>query len=358
MNKPRRIYFAISIFLSVIVFWGTSCSGASDVQDPDTENSNIQTTPQQTQENNDLPTRNPEMVSITPTEIMMQADATDSVEEIQPVSVESLTGTVMPEITMTPTKTQTQTRTPTRTKVPTKTRVPSNTPTNTRIPATPVPQDAPVRIFIPASFSKVTAPLKLLVAVVPGSGGNVHMRLTGENDRIILQKKWIFPFANGRRTTIDEEFDLQISGVAESARLTIYTLDDYGRVIALSSEDILLISIGDTDLVEATNIMDAFTIRSPYPEKNIHHGVVEVSGITRTRVASTIFMELVDQNGTIVGSYASDDVIEPSLEYQIIDIDIPYQIKSPKWVRLIMHHMDTRTGKDVAIASMVLKLYP
>ncbi len=147
----------------------------------------------------------------------------------------------------TPSNTPTASKTPTRTKAPTKTRVPTRTPKPTAIPPTPIPQDNPVRIFNPASYSKITTPLNLLAAVIPGSGGNVHMQLTGENDRKILEKTWIFHYANGRRTTIDESFDITVSGVAEAARLTIFTLDENGRIIALSSEDILLLSIGQAD---------------------------------------------------------------------------------------------------------------
>jgi len=353
-----RKSFAISLFLLLLLFVIPSCSSGPAVED---NNSTYLETLESTQTGHEEESQTPRTQLATPlplTETYSLLKPSPGSEELTLVLDGDLLSTDIPEVTITPTKTQTKTRTPTRTKLPTKTRVPSKTPTNTKIPSTPVPQDAPVRIFIPASYSKITTPMTLLAAVIPGSGGNVHMRLTGENGRIILQKDWIFPYANGRRTTIDEVFDLQISGVAESAQLSIYTLDDYGRIIALSSEDILLISIGDTDLVEANNIMDAFTIRSPNPEKNIRHGIVEVRGITRSRQASTVYMELVDQTGVIVGSYVHPEVIQPSLEYQIINCDIPYQVKAPKWVRLIMHQIDIRTGRDVAIASMVLKVSP
>jgi hypothetical protein len=263
-----------------------------------------------------------------------------------------------PSKTSTPTKKPTRTRIPTRTRVPTNTRVPTKTPTETRIPPTPVPQDAPVRIYIPASHSIINSPFQILAAVIPGAEGNVHMQLTGENGKKLLEKTWRFAYANGRRTTIDEEFSVKISGVSEAARLSIYTLDGFGRIISLTSADILLISIGEPDLAEAQNLMEAFTLRSPYPESNIHHGIVEVRGITKTRTACALYFELVDQSGNIVGSYASPVVLQPSLVYQSISIDLPYQVKGPTLVRLIMHQVDVRNGIDLAVSSEVLKLYP
>ncbi len=268
-------------------------------------------------------------------------------------------GSATPEPpTKTSTKTSTKTKYPTRTKAPTKTRAPTKTPTETKIPPTPVPQDNPIRIFIPSSYSKVANPFHLLAAVIPGAGGNVHMRLTGDGGRTILEKKWIYPNANGRRTTIEEDYQVSIHGVAEAALLTIYTLDNYGRIIALSSEELVLISIGETDIMESTNLSEPFTIRAPYPETSIHHGMLEVRGITRVRTASTIYLELVDQERKIVGSYVFPEVIQPSLEYQTMDVDIPYQVRGSTWVRLIMHQIDIRNGNDIGVSSLLVKLYP
>lgn len=257
-----------------------------------------------------------------------------------------------------PSKTSTPTPKPTRTKKPTFTKVPSKTPTSTRIPPTPIPQDAPIRIYVPASNSIITSPLQLAAGVVPGSGGNVYLRLTGEKGQTILEKSWVFAYANGKRTTIDEQFPFKIAGLSEAARLTIFTRDSYGRTIALSSEDVLLISIGETDLAEAQNLMSAFTIRSPYPESSIHHGLVEVRGITKTRSTCAVYFELVDVDGKVVGSYTSPDVVQPSLEYQDVKIDVPYKVSKGTSIRLIMHQIDVKNGMDLAVSSLLLRVYP
>ena len=254
----------------------------------------------------------PESIS-TATAISIATDTPTVEADNTGLSIGSISGTA---IALTPSKTSTATKKPTRTKAPTNTRMPTRTPTSTRIPPTPDPQDAPIRIYNPASDSKIVSPFQLFVAAIPGADGNVHMRLTGENGSILSEKTWIFPYANGRRTTIDEEVSVDISGLAEAARLTIFTLDKYGRMIALTSEDLLFISIGETELMEAQNLMAPFTIRSPYPETVIRRGIVQLRGITRTRTASALFYELIDQKGNIVGSYASPDVLQPSLEFQ------------------------------------------
>jgi hypothetical protein len=184
------------------------------------------------------------------------------------------------------------------------------------------------------------------------------MRLTGDGGRNILEKKWVFQNAKGRRITIDEEYQLMINGVAEAALLTIYTLDEYGRIVALSSENILLISIGETDLTESPNLSEPFSIRVPYPETSSHNGILQVRGVARTRTASTIFMELVDKDGRIVGSYVFPEILQPALEYQTLEADIPYQVSGFRSVRLIMHQIDIRSGNDIGVSSLLIKLYP
>ncbi len=346
--SERRAYFALMYIIFFLI--AASCTDASD-------------------QNNNSPILT-EIVqgSLTP----IQYSLISSTQEAAVIPIASS----IPEITLsgletsptstiviinqspTPSKTYTPTKIPSRTKAPTKTRVPTRTPKPTAIPPTPVPQDNPVRIFNPASYSKITSPFNLLVAVIPGSGGNVHMQLTGENNRLILEKSWIFHYANGRRTTIDEDFDITISGVAEAGRLSIYTLDENGRIMALSSEDILLLSIGEGDLAVALDLLEPFPLRAPYPGNSIRNGIVEIRGITRTRTASTIYFELVDQTGKVVGSYVSQNAIQPSLEYQTLNVDLPYKVSKATWVRLIMHQVDIRNGKDVAVSSIILKLYP
>jgi hypothetical protein len=85
---------------------------------------------------------------------------------------------------------------------------------------------------------------------------------------------------------------------------------------------------------------------------------VEVRGITKTRTACVLYFELIDQNGKMVGSYASPELLQPSLEYQTISVDLPYQVNGPTQVRLIMHQIDVRNGTDVGVSSEILKLFP
>ncbi|MBA4421257.1 MAG: hypothetical protein C0391_08925 [Anaerolinea sp.] len=273
-----------------------------------------------------------------------------------PTGLPTFTPQSSPEAADTAPPTSTVTHEPAATQ--TRTLLPSATKKPTKAPPTRVPQDAMIRIFQPATDSKVVSPLHLLAAVVPGDRGNVHLRVIGENGRVIVEKDWWFSYANNRRTTIDQKFDIQVEGVAESARVYLYTLDAQGRIESLASEDILLLSIGETNLAEAVNLLEPFQIASPIRETYIHHGVVKVYAIMRARSASLVSLELIDLKGVVVGSVLLPEILYPYLEYQVLDVTIPYQVRSGTWVRLTLRQLDPESKTDLAVSSLVIKVYP
>ena len=88
---------------------------------------------------------------------------------------------------------------------------------------TPVPNDALIKIYAPSSGSMVTNPLRVLASVSPGAGGNVSLRLTSETGRIVASLDWIFNTVGGKIITIDQNFPITVDGVAEAARMQIFT---------------------------------------------------------------------------------------------------------------------------------------
>lgn len=291
-----------------------------------------------------------------------KANPTDSIRILSTFTDTPFVPTILPTLTPQSSQETANTATSTATFEPTATQarivLPSATKKPTKAPPTPVPQDAKIRIFQPATDSKVVSPLHLLAAVVPGDRGNVHLRVISENGRVIVEKDWLFSYANNRRTTIDQKFDIQVEGVAEAARVYLYTLDAQGRTVSLASEDILLLSIGETNLAEAVNLLEPFQIASPIRETYIHHGVVKVYAIMRARTASLVSLEVVDLKGGVVGSVLLPEILYPSLDYRVLDVSIPYQVRSGTWVRLTLRQLDPESKTDLAVSSLVIKVYP
>lgn len=260
----------------------------------------------------------------------------------------------------TPTPSKTPTRTPSITKSPTitKTPRPTATPTIAGPTDTPAPQDASFRIFSPASFSRLVSPIHLVMAVIPGANGKVEAVITGERGEIIYENKWIFPNAEGRRTTISEDIPFTLETLSESAHIEVFTYDEYDRLTALQTADVVLIAVGKNDLNEPDNLLDPFALLRPYPDQMVKKGNLIVNGMTRCRVDCDLYVEAVDSTGKVLGEYAWPEVVQASVYYQNIYTEIPITVKRNTMVRVILHQRDAITGKDIAVSSMLVTLMP
>lgn len=295
-------------------------------------------------------------VTATPTAML-----SPTLESTQQAAIASLTAYAKTQ-SSTPTdaisKVPSVTRKPSSTPKPTRTKIPSKTPTPPGPTSTPAPQDAPIRIFSPSSFSRLISPIKLVMSVIPGTKGNIYLQLLGEKSQLIYERKWTFPYANGRRTTISDEIEFTIPSVSESAHLKVFTYDEYGRLMSLASEDFILLSIGKDDQAEPENLTDPFALVRPYPEQIIKNNKIIINGMTRCRIDCRLLFEIVDNSGKSLYEMEQQDVIQASLDYQSIYYEIPIKVNSPTWVRLILHQQDIFTMEDIAVSSMVIKLTP
>lgn len=184
------------------------------------------------------------------------------------------------------------------------------------------------------------------------------MLLTGEDGRIILEKTWEFPFADGRRTSISEEIAFTLPGLSEAARLTVFTRDEFGRLASLNTEDILLITVGKEDLAEPDNLDDPFTMVRPFPMQNIRNSQVIFNGAIRCRKDCRLKFEVVDSKGNQIAELFPNDIYQAGLNFLPIEYAMPYKVNSPTWVRLVMHQVDLFTGDDMAVSSMIVRIYP
>lgn len=247
---------------------------------------------------------------------------------------------------------------PSKTPRPSATPRPSKTPTRMGPTATAAPQDAPIRIYSPASFSRLISPVTLVMSVIPGSGGNIYLQVTGENLEVLYERKWILPYSAGHRTTINEEFEFSIPVLSEAARIQVYTLDEYGRFNSLATEDVVLLSVGQNDLAEADNLLDPFALLRPYPDQIIKHGNLVINGMTRCRIDCRLYIEVVDMDGNRLSAVEQQNILQASLVYQPIYYEIPVKVTRTTNARVILHQQDLFTREDIAISSVLVQITP
>lgn len=281
-----------------------------------------------------------------------------------PSSTDTLTETVTETLTDTPGPSPTATRTATRTRRPsltstiTLTRTPSQTSTVTN---TPTPPFAMLRLERPGPMSKVVSPIQIVAMISPGDDGYVYFQLIGEDNRIISQGYRDYRESVGRTFMMDPPLlPFDISAAVEAARLVLFTRDNYERLKALSSTDILLMSVGDPEIYPFTELQSPYIIRYPSKGRTIQGGKLPIIGLARPVNGNPVIIELIDQQGQKVGG-GEINIPTPSgdLSHTPFDLTVPYTVAGETPVRLTLRQeSDGNIPGTVALFSMEIVLEP
>lgn len=240
---------------------------------------------------------------------------------------------------------------------PTSTPTPRRTPTPT-ITTPPSPPLAALRILRPGALSRVVSPIFLEASVIAGADGVVRVELVGEDGRTLYRQVLRYGMPAGARFVITASVEFEIPLVAETGRLQVSTEDSAGRPIALSSVELVLLSVGSNELNPAPPPLEPFNLLKPQPGQVISGGVVEVGGLVRPVSKEPIVLELIDNQGAVI---SSRQILAPPTENGSaapLTATIPYQVKAATPVRLVIRQPDSRIPGDAAISSILLTLTP
>ncbi|GAP15574.1 hypothetical protein LARV_03365 [Longilinea arvoryzae] len=261
--------------------------------------------------------------------------------------------TATPQATVPPAEILPPTDGPTPTKTPWRRRTPTITPT-------PQPPEAVMFIHRPGLFSKVKSPLTINASAMTGADGMVWVELIGEDGRDLFQTRLNFSAYTGRSISIAPEITFELQAPAELARLVISTRDQFNRISALTSTDLILIQMGDDQIFQSGYSRAAYIVRAPLEGQVISGGVLQVTALVRPVNENPLILELVDEQGNVVGS-TSLDLVFPTgdLSHTPFDVAIPYTVSQQTDARLVLRQESTgRIPGTVALTSLELTLQP
>jgi hypothetical protein len=274
--------------------------------------------------------------------------------------------TARSKITSTPRKTKTQESSPTPRKTATQkpsptlqntaTQEPSPTPT----PGTPSPNEIPfaaIQIIKPGPLSKVTSPVELHAFLVPGAGGRMRVEMIGEDGRLLYREIFIFG-SDGAQTNLFADMEYEIGGVAETARVQVSVDDRYGRMMSLSSVEVILLAVGSEDLNPTGDYLEKIVIQEPSPKALIQGGKLIVSGLARTATDKPLLIELIDTAGVVVGSRLAGVAPSPEGGHGLFAAEVLYQVSSPTWVRLTVSERGSRIPGTTHLSSIEILISP
>ena len=240
----------------------------------------------------------------------------------------------------------TATAAPTTTSTPTPLPSISLTPTIDVVMGTPEPMTLPdplpqaeIQIINPGRLSRVRSPFKLHIFLAPALSDkeelNYQVSLYGDDGRLLIQET--FSWEDGASASSHHILDMnfEISKSAETSRLEISSLDEYGRITAITTTDLILLSEGEVEIKAIQDLFDNLVIQQPIPSTLIQGDILIIQGVTRFAPDDQLIVELINREGGQVGS-GIIPVLQESLGhgYRAFEGEIPYQVGSSSWIRV------------------------
>jgi hypothetical protein len=258
------------------------------------------------------------------------------------------------ETTLTPTTTDT----PSGTVTPT----PTQAPLDEELAEDPsIPFDIPyadIQFIKPGALSKVVSPIDLHVFLLPGDTGRAQVELFGEDGRLMYRKLFILSSNGDTQTNLRVDIDYEIKGVAETAVLVVSVDDAYGRIQSRSSQELILLSLGDSDINPPGDLLEPILIQEPIPKVMVQGGSVVVSGLVRTASNQPLLIELITTDGRVIGNRLAGVAPGPTGIHRLFAADVPYNVVSPTWVRVTVSEWNYRLGGPGQLTSVEVLLTP
>ncbi len=268
--------------------------------------------------------------------------------------VERSTATPQATASLTPQPSLTPTRTPAG---------PSATPYTLPPPptSTPTPEilNAGIEIRNLGAFSKVTSPLHIYAYLKPGAGGKVRVELIGEDERVLVRNIKVMDFVPvGAWAVMSLDLDFEIAATAEAAWLKISVDDEFGRTVAMNSVPLILLTVGEADIVPPMDVLAPIIIREPTRRTLIQGGSLIVSGLARPGGENLLLVRLITAEGREVGMrLAGVDAPAPG-KYGEFVVEVPYNIVDPTKVLVIVTEGANSLSDVIHLSSIEVMLSP
>ena len=228
-------------------------------------------------------------------------------------------------------------------------------PTPTALPEIPI---AGIQIFKPGDLSKVASPIEVSAYLRPGAGGQVTIELFGEDGRLLVRQIRVYDVTPGARVNLYEEVPFQISAAAEVGRLVLSMADGAGRLIAVNSIDLILLSMGDSDINPSDALLDFIYIQQPKLKTLVQGGSVLVSGLARPFIDQSLVVHLIAEDGRVVGQRLVAVGERAANGYGEFGVEVSYNVWRLTPVRLTIYEVGSPISPYRYLSSLELVLGP
>ncbi len=222
----------------------------------------------------------------------------------------------------------------------------------------PVSQ-AIIQFHSPGPLSKVTSPFTVYAYLKPGKGGQVEITLYGEDWRVLVRQIKPLPYTNRQGfATLYVSIPFEIPGTAEAAWLSLAVMDEFGRTTAVNSVPLILLSIGQSDIILPADNLSPIVIQQPLPLTLIQGRSVIASGLARLGGDTYLMLELITQDGRIVGKRVTDVQPVEGSGMGSFTVDLPYEVAEVTPALLVVWQGKGSIANVIYLSSVEVLLSP
>lgn len=223
-----------------------------------------------------------------------------------------------------------------------------------------------IAILRPGQYSRLISPIRLIASFSNPEDTHAFITLYGEDGRTLAERKFeILPYDDPVNGNVITDLEFTIEGLNEVGRLEFKVYDTFGRLRALNSVNLILLSGETSDRNYAPEDGERLLQQIPFPgQTEIEGGTLFLSGLVRLIPTAEsippepLVVHLVDQSGGIVAEGRAPVILTGSDFIGQYVAEIPYQVGGPTPVLLTLSVLEGLMQDPAYVKTFPLTLLP
>jgi hypothetical protein len=224
----------------------------------------------------------------------------------------------------------------------------------------PVNESVPEAILIlePGPGSRLVSPIRVAGVADSTFEQNLVVRILLDDGSQVALTPTTIQSELGQRGDFEVEVPFSISGERQAFIQVFSSSPRDGGITHLASTGVLLADTGPTDIRPGEDHPERIQINNLVPGDSLSGGVAHVEGFALASFEQTLVVEILDENGSVVGSQPlivdSPEMGQPGP----FKIDVAYSVAGPGPGRVVVRDPSPAFAGDVHLASVEVALNP
>lgn len=214
-----------------------------------------------------------------------------------------------------------------------------------------------IQLLSPGPLSKVISPISIYGYTLTSLSKNGRVDLIGEDGRLLASKQ-LFPVSEFKWAFFNLDLSYKNISNAELGRISVSTLDAYGRENAVYSIHLFLLSEGTNIVYPSGNLDERCIVESPQKNQTISGGSFIIHGEFKAFNPLPLSVRLIGRDRSIIASQSVSLPVSENGGFAPFQLIMNYSVSSANWVLLEIKQNDDRIPGTAYLYSQEVYLLP